>query len=440
MLPEKPAAADGIYRLLFIHAHPDDESITTGGTMAAFARSGAQVSLLTATRGELGEVIPDELRYLEQGLPKPGRPGQSVADGGAGLAMVRTAELNQAAAGLGVRQRMFLGEWPALTPGATPIVYRDSGMSWGPEEADGVRRAQAAEPVDAAAFSAAPLDEVASHAAALIRVLRPDVVVSYAADGGYGHPDHVQAHQMTVRAIELAAQAADQTNPAWDVPAGYVIRSDRPTDGPDSSEPVIWIDGQLADKRAAMQAHHTQIIVAGDDFALSDLRFRPLSAREGFQLVHTGSKVPAEPQQEARRTRSEWFGYILSSVVAGVLVAAFGTMLHARTSTLGGVQLPWGVALALLLLAATMVLVGAWSRSPLLGTVTGAATYATCVIFAIPHGQVGLIISTLSGNLWLYGVAVVTVLYMFSSAVLSARSRARRGPKRSGNASARSSR
>ena len=437
MLPEKPTAADGILRLLFIHAHPDDESITTGGTMAAFARSGAQVSLLTATRGELGEVIPEELRYLEQGLPKPGRPGQSVPDGGAGLALVRTAELNQAAAELGVRQRMFLGEWPALAPGAAPTAYRDSGMSWGPAGPDGVRRAQAAEPVDPAAFSAAPLDEVAGHAAALIRALRPDVVVSYAADGGYGHPDHVRSHQMTVRAVELAGQTADQANPAWDVPAGYAILSDRPADGQDPEAPVFWIDGDLTAKRAALQAHRTQVSVRDDEFALSDLRFRPLSAKEGFQLLHTGSGASEAARRPVRRTRSDWLGYALASIFAGVLAAVFGTMLHGRSSMLGAAQVPWGAALALILVAATVVLIGAWSRAPLLGMVTGAAAYAMCVIFSIPHGQVGLIISNLAGNLWLYGVAGVTVLYMLSSAVLATRSRAARERRNSGRRGAR---
>lgn len=392
--------------------------------MASFARSGAQVTVLTATRGELGEVIPAELRYLEQGLPKPGRPGHSVDDGGLGLAMVRTAELNQAASELGVRQRMFLGEWPALAPGAAPVAYRDSGMSWGPEGPDGLRRAQAAEPTHPGAFSTVALDEVASHAAALIRVLRPDVVVSYAADGGYGHPDHVRAHQMTVRAIELAGQGPDQVNPAWDVPAGYAIVSDRPaissdpTVSPDSSDPVIWIDGDVMAKRAALQAHQTQVVVRDDEFALSDLHFRPLSAREGFQLRHTGSG-PVRGLPAARRTRSEWLGYSLSALLAGVLTAALGTMLHSRTAMLGGTQLPWGALLALTLLAAVVVLVGSWSKSPILGMVTGAATYATCVIFAIPHGQVGLIMATLSGNLWLYGVAGVTVLYMLGSVIVA---------------------
>lgn len=421
MLPEKPAAADGTYRLLFVHAHPDDESITTGATMASFARSGAQVTLLTATRGELGEVIPEELRYLEQGLPKPGRPGQSAADGGAGLAAVRAVELNQAALELGVKHHVFLGEPPALTPGSVPVLYRDSGMSWGPEDPAGVRRAQAAEPVHPEAFSAAPLDEVSGHTAALIRTLRPDVVVSYAADGGYGHPDHVRTHQMVVRAIELAAQGADRRNPAWDVPAGYAIVSDRPVDGQLPDGPVTWLDGDLPAKRAAMQAHYTQIAVRDADYALSDLRFKPLTAHEGFELFHTAA---TPPNTDARRTKSEWLGFSLSAVFAGVLVAALGTMLHARTGILAGIQLPWGAALALLLLAATLVLVGAWSRSPLLGMVTGAATYATCVIFSIPHGQVGLIIASLSGNIWLYGVAVVTVLYMLVSAVLTARAKA----------------
>lgn len=429
MLPEKAAAADGIFRLLFVHAHPDDESITTGGTMAYFARSGAQVTLLTSTRGELGEVIPADLRYLEQGLPKPGRAGQSIDDGGAGLARMRTAELNQAAAELGVSQRMFLGEAPALEPGADPVIYRDSGMMWAPNVPGQRRRAIASETVLPGSFSRAPLDEVANHTAALIRALRPDVVVSYASDGGYGHPDHVRTHEMTGRALELASMQGDAVNPAWRVPLDYEILSSSELEPGATNTPLLWVDGSYDAKRTAMLAHRTQIVVNQDQYALSDLEFKPISAVEGFRLgAHTAARQPSLPP---RRTISEWVGYALSALLAGVISAFLGTALHLQTMQIGDASLPWGAALALVLVAAVLTLVGSWARSPTMGLLSGAAAYLSCVVLAIPHGRIGLIIANPAGNIWLYGVAVVTVLYCLVAMVLAGRSKAARGRRNS---------
>lgn len=393
-LPPRPHAPDGRYRVLFVHAHPDDESISTGGTIALLSSLGVEVTLLTATRGELGEVIPEDLRHLEQGLPKPGRDGISVPDGGSGLARVRTAELEEAAARLGVRRRMFLGEAPALSPGAAPQFYRDSGMSWGPNG-----RAQPAGEVLPGSLSLANLNEIASHTAALIRALRPDTVVSYAADGGYGHPDHRRVHEMTLRAVELAAAGGDSAYEAWDVPLLHAISSASP-EGLDAG---VVIDGKLDLKREAMSAHRTQIVVAGDSYALSDLAFRPLTSREGFNLVRRG-RVRAVPSR---------FRVAVAAVAAGVVVSMLGTMLHSR----GWAGWPWGVVAALLLAASTIVFLATWSRSVLMGALTGAATYLGCVLWAVPQDRVGLIQADVVGTLWLYGTAVLTAAFLIGSAV-----------------------
>lgn len=390
--------------------------------MASFARSGAEVTLLTSTRGELGEVIPAELKHLEQGLPG------ALDDGGAGLAQLREAELAQAVAALGIKHHFFLGQGLALAPGESATTYRDSGMSWG---SDG--RAQAADKVLPGSFSRAPLEEVAQHTAALIRALRPDVVISYAADGGYGHPDHVKTHQMTVAALELAATSGDSQHDAWNVPLSYSILSDRPERPHDPQAEVFWIDGDLAAKREAMRAHRTQIVVEQDRFALSDLSFRPLSAREGFQLLRISSAHYRASQEltdpPAKRSVADWFGYTLSAVLAGILVAALGTMLHSRSTALGDWQLPWGALLALALLASTMTLVNAWARSVILGLLVGIITYATCVIFSIPRGPAPLILANLTGSVWLYGIAVVTLLVMVQS-MISARRRKSKAERR----------
>ena len=129
-------------RVLFVHAHPDDESISTGGTIATLIDRGARVTVVTCTRGELGEVIPAELKYLE-GSGEP-------------LAEVRTAELASAMAILGVTDHRFLGDANARWADRAPRRYTDSGMQWGEH---------GAEPLSTTSedsLCAAPLGEVAA--------------------------------------------------------------------------------------------------------------------------------------------------------------------------------------------------------------------------------------------------------------------------------------
>ncbi|MEP7035567.1 MAG: N-acetyl-1-D-myo-inositol-2-amino-2-deoxy-alpha-D-glucopyranoside deacetylase [Dermatophilaceae bacterium] len=170
------AAATGRACLLFVHAHPDDETLTSGVTMAAHVARGDDVHLLTCTLGEEGEVIPPELAHLR-------------ADRDDRLGPWRREELRAAMSLLGVAQRV-LGE--DLERGVASR-YRDSGMAGASSEGhpDAFARADPAE--------AAEL--VAGH----IRALRPDVVVTYDQHGGYGHPDHIQTHRATVAALSALA-------------------------------------------------------------------------------------------------------------------------------------------------------------------------------------------------------------------------------------------
>lgn len=177
-------------RILFVHAHPDDETSSTGATMAYYAQKGAEVYLLTATRGELGEVIPEELHHLEVG--KPG-----CRDNGEALGEYRTGELAGAIKALGVKKQFFLGQEPAVAEGTLPL-YRDSGMAWGPEGKP------VANPVAAAdSLTAQPLEPQAQALVAAIRALTPDVLVTYDSDGGYGHPDHVRVYEIVHRALQI---------------------------------------------------------------------------------------------------------------------------------------------------------------------------------------------------------------------------------------------
>lgn len=258
--------------LLFVHAHPDDETIVTGATMAASASAGAKVVLVTCTRGELGEVIPPELAHLE--VKSSDLVAGDDSELGAGLALERERELTAALRALGVDRHIWLGQDLTAPAGGT-VVFRDSGMQWGP---DG--RAMAASTILPGSFSRAALPETATLLAAAIRALRPAVVVTYAADGGYGHPDHVRAHELTMAALRQAAEpgAAD----AWVVPNLYTIVSDRPDRPLDDGVPRLAIKGDLAAKTAAMRSHRTQITVDGARYALSDDVWKDISAVEEF--------------------------------------------------------------------------------------------------------------------------------------------------------------
>lgn len=168
-----------IPRLLFVHAHPDDETINNGVTMAHYAALGAEVAVVTCTLGEEGEVIDDRWTHL-------------AVDEADQLGGYRIAELTEALRSLGLGQPRFLG-------GAGR--WRDSGMVGTP-------------PRRHTRFVDADFDEAVAELAAVIIELRPHVVVTYDPDGGYGHPDHIQTHRVTTAAVTAAA-------PTWQVPKFY---------------------------------------------------------------------------------------------------------------------------------------------------------------------------------------------------------------------------
>ncbi|NED53846.1 N-acetyl-1-D-myo-inositol-2-amino-2-deoxy-alpha-D-glucopyranoside deacetylase [Micromonospora aurantiaca] len=234
-------------RLLLVHAHPDDESIGTGATMAHYAATGAHVTLVTCTLGEEGEIHVPALAQL----------CAAEADQ---LGGYRIGELAAACAALGVTDHRFLG-------GAGR--YRDSGMM-GLTTNEHPR-----------AFWQADLDVAAGYLVEVIREVRPQVLVTYDPDGFYGHPDHIQAHRVAMRAVELAA--AEGIAPAkvyWTAMPRSVLdagletfteSSDNPFAGIESADELPFgtpdaeiaarIDGtdQHAAKEAAMRAHATQI-------------------------------------------------------------------------------------------------------------------------------------------------------------------------------------
>lgn len=299
--------------LLAVHAHPDDETLATGALLATWARAGRATTVVTCTRGERGEVIGEALAHLE---------GDSPA-----LAAHREHELVGALRALGVQDHVFLDTVPVAPDGSAGEAagrsrYEDSGMAW-----VGTGQAGAAADVPPRAFVVAPLGEQARRLARVLRDRRPAVVVTYEPDGGYGHPDHVRAHDVTVRAVDLAAAAGDESNPPHVVPvvlwaahdearlrAAYralagadVLATDErglerpdPAGGlPSVAVPTDWVDllVEVLPVReqvlAALRAHATQVravhAVDGDRalvgcYALSNDVLAPLLPVEGYRL------------------------------------------------------------------------------------------------------------------------------------------------------------
>lgn len=168
--------------LLSVHAHPDDETLANAALLATWAAAGGPVTVVTCTRGEQGEVIGEALAHL--------------AGDGPALAAHRELELAGALHALGVQDHLFLDS----VPGGAAERFVDSGMAWA-----AVGQATAAPELPSGAFVAVPLDDAASRLATVLRDRRPDVVVCDEPGGGYGHPDHVRAHDVVQRALQLAA-------------------------------------------------------------------------------------------------------------------------------------------------------------------------------------------------------------------------------------------
>ncbi|GAA2890160.1 N-acetyl-1-D-myo-inositol-2-amino-2-deoxy-alpha-D -glucopyranoside deacetylase [Streptosporangium fragile] len=249
-------------RLMLVHAHPDDETIGSGATMARYAAEGAHVTLVTCTLGEEGEVIPPELAHL-------------AADRDDTLGEYRIGELAAACKALGVTDHRFLGG---------PGRWRDSGMM-------GVASNDREN-----AFWRADLDEAAGELVRIIREVRPQVLVTYDENGFYGHPDHIQAHRVSWRAFELAADPAFGEGRPWRIaklyhtamPRSVMRRAEeamRESGTRFAAEAVDDLPFGCADKdvtteidaRAhverkieAMRAHTTQISVDAPWFALSN--------------------------------------------------------------------------------------------------------------------------------------------------------------------------
>lgn len=266
----------GPVTLVAVHAHPDDETLATGVALAHHVRRGDDVHVVTCTLGEEGEVIPPELAHLE---------------GSEALAPHRRGELARAVAALGVQHHYLGGDVPR---------WRDSGMAGSPA---------ASHP---RAFAAAPLEEAAQELTALLGRIGPDVVLTYDHHGGYGHPDHVRTHEVTVAAVAampperrpvlyqvLVPRSWAEQDRDWlarHVPADAPVAVPSPRDPyppsvvPDESVTHAVRDPEAAMVRtAALREHRTQVTVHDGFYALSNDIAARLVDREGYAVIEPGA-------------------------------------------------------------------------------------------------------------------------------------------------------
>lgn len=265
------------YRMLLVHAHPDDETINNGASMALYAALGAQVTLITCTRGEEGEVLTPELTHL----------ASSETDS---LGEHREIELANAMKALGVTDFRFLAEGEGK--------YRDSGM-------------MGTEPNNRAdVFWQADLEEASDYLVKVIDEVKPHILITYDEIGGYGHPDHIQAHRVAMRASEKSKWQIQKIY--WNtMPKSVLAESmakmkelgsdffgaDNVDDLPFAKEDsfvTTLIDGNsfVDAKMAAMKAHHTQISLDGPFFALSNNLGLQVWGHEYYTLVKGEKSAP----------------------------------------------------------------------------------------------------------------------------------------------------
>ena len=240
---------NGVKAVTFVHAHPDDETLSTGALIADLTARGVECTVVTATRGEQGEVVDGPLASLE---------------GTEALASHREGELRGALSVLGVSRHVFLGTPPARTMGLEPRIYRDSGMRWvSPTQAGPVSS------TDERAFSVAPLEQEVSDLSAVVRTWNPDLIVTYDANGGYGHPDHVRAHDIAlISGRDLGIPVAE-------------VRL-----GPGPGVQWLELEHTLETVAEALRSHRSQVIVGeGNRVIMSGGQEHQIVTRMGLALA-----------------------------------------------------------------------------------------------------------------------------------------------------------
>ncbi len=265
-------------RLLLVHAHPDDESLFTAHVIAKAVASGAEVFVLTLTRGERGRMKLEELKGLEGNL--------------AAVGAFRAAELKNALAALGVTQHKFAGT----------RAYLDTGFkinSWG--------RAGKPKQVDEMALSAVSTAVISEDIYGVLREFKPDTVVTYNRKGGFGHPDHKRAHEASAMALRRYTKERRGRGPKF-----WVIAESR-----ERFDVAIGDESTAKIKKAALEAHASQIAVHAETYSIVNGKEVRYDRPERLRLSSIKPWMVLKP-------------IILGlwSLPLGVLMAVAGTMLH----------------------------------------------------------------------------------------------------------------
>jgi N-acetyl-1-D-myo-inositol-2-amino-2-deoxy-alpha-D-glucopyranoside deacetylase len=364
--------------VLFVHAHPDDESISTGGTIATLVQRGAHVTVVTCTRGERGEVIDPTLVALE---------GNFEA-----LAAVRVDELAAALRALGVSEHRFLGATGARSPGREPLRYLDSGMRWA-VTATGIPVAVAADHADPESFSAADHDELVADLVAVIDDVEPQIVVSYNEDGGYGHPDHVTAHHV--------ARAAARV---YGIPFFAIERID-------STEPLIMdvdVASVAEQKRTALAAYTTQLLVRANEFVSPGGQVEAIVLTERFRRIRP---VPAEGWTDSSLPTR--VATLALAFLIGALTGTLLTVAHQASVLIGTVLLPWGIIAAVVITAALLSgfrivfetrMVSGFGALGLLGA-------ASLLALQSPGGSI-LVPANTAGYVWTFAPVIIATVVL----------------------------
>lgn len=369
-------------RVLFVHAHPDDETLSSGGTIATLLELGAEVTVLTATRGERGEMLTERLAPLAGDAQR--------------VAARRETEIDAALAALGGPVHLWLGGHGARPTDLPERRYVDSGMQWGP---DG--RATAADDAPADSLTAADLGEVVDDVRAAIRSTGADAVVSYADDGGYGHPDHVRVHH----AARYAARAEE-------VAFSMIV-------APDDGDADVTVDvlPVRAKVRAAVEQYRSQVTVdpvdPADPTALSWVM--PHGVRQHAPAVeafcHDADPQPPAPQTYAEMSGQGKVAAVAVALVLGLVTGGLGTVTHQQT--IGAAAFPIGMVITTLLVVGLTVGIRLLYRSRAMVAAIGIGILvATQVLVSVGGQGSPLVLANAAGYVWTFAPAVIAALVL----------------------------
>ncbi len=353
-------------RVLIVHAHPDDESLFTGNIIAERLAAGAEVFVLTLTRGERGTVKLEELKGLEGQLGPMGAFRE-------GELRVAISELGKA--GHGTLQHAFAGT----------RAYLDSGMRMTPLGKPAKPRR-----LDELALSSASTPIIAEDIVRVMNAFKPDAVITYNAKGGYGHPDHKQAHQATAMALRQFRRTRRRAPQFW------VIAE------PNERFEVAIGDANTAKiKKAALEAHASQVTVNSETY----------SVVPGHEIRYDA------PERIRRANPSPWV--LLRPVLTffwaaplGILLGLAGTLLHSVTATTKD-HYPIGLVVALVMVAALALALRLLRNSRGALYLMTAAFISTVFWLAQkqPGGEV-LILGNQIGDTWAYGSMIICAVVM----------------------------